>query len=166
MKIKKKYIVILCAVVLIAIAGISMFFARQDGVSKEYKVLAEEYTALRAENDPAAYDLCYFKPGHEMLREVMIRDVRISGAKVLRYEKINDSLLAFFVRYDEKNGYSEGYSFISVIDGKPYISMNEGEIPDALKEGMDEEKYSVKYENGEIVDPDRILEFSNVRLME
>ena len=146
---KKSGIIIIC-VASIALLGIVLIHSRSnEKIPDQYQELVDDYLVLREDNNPKAYDLCYFKPEYEFVRDSLISDgSKIIDTEIIGQEKINEKLYAFLIRYELDHSYEESYSFVAVIEGTPYIIVNKRDIPDELKAGYNEEQFSYYWENG------------------
>lgn len=141
-----KLIVLLLAVFLL-VAGFAVHL-NKIGVPHEYKEVVEQYIKLRGENDPVAYDLCYFRPENKHFKQLMIDGCPVLlGAEVERYEKISDDLYAFLAKYELSEIYEKGYSFVANIDGQIQVIVNIRDVPDSIAEGINIEKYRYFSEN-------------------
>lgn len=146
----KRYI--LFFILIIIFFGLFVLFFYNSNASK-YENIIREYLSLREKNDPAAFDLCYFKPEYEYVRDILIADnSQILDTEILNSEKVNENLHAFFIRYELEDFNEESYSFVARIHGNLYVIVNIRDIPEELKENFDYEKFSRYLENGKEVE--------------
>lgn len=151
MRLKKSGVCFFALFLVVLLAGFGFIFSSNK--LSNYENLIEEYLDLRERNDPAAFDLCYFKPEYEYIRDMLLAEnYQILSTEILDSEKINENLYAFFIRYNLEEYDEESYSFVAKINEKLYVIINNRDIPEELKENYNNEKFSRYLENGKEVE--------------
>ena len=81
-----------------------------------------------------------------------------TGYEIKEIDRINDHLYVLTVElekpvWDQKDGQRETvYNFVAQIDGKKYYMNNVRNVPEAVQEGLDRDKYATSGEDGLTLD--------------
>lgn len=152
----KKGAYLLVALGVVAICACTVAIKREQQNSPDAaQTYFEEYLEVCKSGYKNAAEYVYFDNDWEM--EFFVGNV---GEKLLDYtilgsESINDSLTAFQVELETASDRTLGrkptiYNFVAKIDGEYKVITNIRNVPDSLREGIDEDKYTSPDSNDEV----------------
>lgn len=136
--------------------------SEESVVSEEVTDFLKEYLDVTMDSVEEAVEYVYFNNDWEKGYYTNCSDY-VVDYEILSSEKINDDLNAFLISYTNKSDQEQGtsknaYNFVAVIDGEYRIITNVRNIPEDLKDGLDETKYSSDSLNtDDTISPDEVL---------
>lgn len=164
---KKKYVAIICCVVLlILIAGIITWASHQNDtedtiIPEEVSATLENYFSALKEGVDKAVEYAHFED--DFTREAFIN----SGSYLIDYEiedakKVNENLYAFTIlSKTNTSALYQGdepirvFNFVGKVDGDWYFMNGVAQVPENIQENFDPSKYS--YSDDNIVERDDVL---------
>ena len=94
-----------------------------------------------------AVTYCHFETDGEK-DDYSHSNVHVLSYELLGVEKINDDLYAFTIHLEKEfDTYPKRYYFIGKIDGNLRLMVNAGNIPEELKGGFDEKRFTLTWED-------------------
>lgn len=158
----KKYYKISLILGLLFVCFLGVFVVRQmqrtSWTEQEAEKFAESYLdRLMEKGSASVVDDCYFstETEREMFQE---GSFFYTGYEIKEINRINDHLYVLTVElekpvWDQKDGQRETvYNFVAQIDGKKYYMNNVRNVPEAVQEGLDRDKYATSGEDGLTLD--------------
>lgn len=92
-----------------------------------------------------AVTYCHFETDGEKVA-YSLSNVHVLSYELLGVEKINDDLYAFTIHLEKEfDTHPRRYYFVGKIDGNLRLMVNAGNIPEELKEGFDEKRFTLTW---------------------